>query len=132
MHISFAYFLMFQVGKFHTAVQELNAASKCEINYQQSFTIFRFIKLIEQHLNKKYGRNAIASRDAAKNGQSIADLDVSIVITFENLFQKLNKEIEKSANDHIEFWSHFDSMMMDLNVLHKLGLNIINSTKRIN
>jgi hypothetical protein len=23
-------------------------------------------------------------------------------------------------------------MMMDLNVLHKLGLNIINSTKRIN
>ena len=132
LHISYAYFLMFQVGNFHTAVHELYAALKCEINYQQSFTIFRFIKLIEQHLGKKYGKNAIASRDAAKNGQSIADLDVSIVIIFENLFEKLNKEIEKSASDHIEFWSHFESLMMDLNVLHKLGLNIINSTKRIN
>lgn len=57
---------------------------------------------------------------------------MTIVITFENLFAKLNKEIEKSANDHIEFWSHLDSQMVDLNVLHKLGLNIINNTKRIN
>jgi hypothetical protein len=57
---------------------------------------------------------------------------VTIVITFESLFAKLSKEIEKSANDHIEFWSHLDSQMVDLNVLHKLGLNIINNTKRIN
>jgi hypothetical protein len=54
------------------------------------------------------------------------------VITFEGLYAKLNKEIEKSANDHIEFWSHLDSQMVDLNVLHKLGLNIITNTKRIN
>ena len=37
------------------------------------------------------------------------DLDVTIVIVFENLFLKMNKEIEKSTNDHIEFWSHLDS-----------------------
>ena len=55
-----------------------------------------------------------------------------VVITFDGLFIKINKEIEKSANDHIEFWSHLDSQMIDLNVLHKLGLNIINNTKRIN
>ena len=48
------------------------------------------------------------------------------------MFAKLNKEIEKSANDHIEFWSHLDSQMVDLNVLHKLGLNIITNTKKIN
>ena len=54
------------------------------------------------------------------------------MIIFENIFAKLNKEIEKSANDHIEFWSHLDSQMIDLNVLHKLGLNIISNTKRIN
>jgi hypothetical protein len=65
-------------------------------------------------------------------GKSSHDLDVTIVITFESLYAKLNKEIEKSANDHIEFWSHLDSQMVDLNVLHKLGLNIITNTKRIN
>ena len=59
-------------------------------------------------------------------------MDVTIVITFESLHAKLSKELEKSANDHIEFWSHLDSQMVDLNVLHKLGLNIINNTKRIN
>ena len=57
---------------------------------------------------------------------------MTIVITFEGLAAKLQKEIEKSANDHIEFLSHLDSQMRDLNVLHKLGLNIINNTKRIN
>lgn len=57
---------------------------------------------------------------------------MTIVITFESLFAKLNKEIEKSANDHIEFWSHLDSQMVDLNILHKLGLNIITNTKKIN
>ena len=62
----------------------------------------------------------------------MAELDVTIVITFESLFAKVNREIEKSANDHIEFWSHLDSQMVDLNVLHKLGLQIINNTKRIN
>ncbi len=65
-------------------------------------------------------------------GRNFSELDVTIVITFESLYAKLQKEIEKSANDHIEFWSHLDSQMIDLNVLHKLGLNIINNTKRIN
>ena len=81
----------------------------------------------------KFGKGGQASREASLNGsRSFAELDVTIVITFESLFAKLSKEIEKSANDHIEFWSHLDSQMVDLNVLHKLGLNIINNTKRIN
>jgi hypothetical protein len=42
-------------------------------------------------------------------GRTSSELDVTIVITFEGLYAKLNKEIEKSANDHIEFWSHLDS-----------------------
>ncbi len=77
----------------------------------------------------KFGRG----KDTQSSGKStFAELDVTIVITFEGLYAKLNKEIEKSANDHIEFWSHLDSQMVDLNVLHKLGLNIITNTKRIN
>jgi len=88
--------------------------------------------MIEDHLIKKYGKGGSASKDASKNGRKITDLDVMVVITFDGLFLKMNKEIEKSANDHIEFWSHLESQMIDLNVLHKLGLNIINNTKRIN
>ena len=42
-------------------------------------------------------------------GKTILEIDVTIVITFEALYARLNKEIEKSANDHIEFWSHLDS-----------------------
>lgn len=52
----------------------------------------------------KFGKN----KDMAGK-QTFAELDVTIVITFESLYAKLNKEIEKSANDHIEFWSHLDS-----------------------
>lgn len=39
--------------------------------------------------------------------------------------------IEQSATDHIEFWSHLDSNMIDLNVINKLGLNIITRTKKV-
>lgn len=63
--------------------------------------------------------------------QAYASLDVTIVIIFENLYNKFEKAIEQSATDHIEFWSHLDSNMIDLNVINKLGLNIINRTKRV-
>jgi hypothetical protein len=63
--------------------------------------------------------------------QAYAALDVTIVITFENLYAKFEKVIEQSATDHIEFWSHLDSNMIDLNVINKLGLNIINRTKKV-
>jgi hypothetical protein len=58
----------------------------------------------------KFGKGGQASKEAIlSGGRSFAELDVTIVITFESLYAKLNKEIEKSANDHIEFWSHLDS-----------------------
>lgn len=56
---------------------------------------------------------------------------MTIVITFENLYAKFEKCIEQSATDHIEFWSHLDSNMIDLNVINKLGINIINRTKKV-
>lgn len=58
--------------------------------------------------------------------QQYAQLDVTIVITFENLYNRFESTIEQSATDHIEFWSHLDSNMIDLNVINKLGLFIIN------
>lgn len=66
--------------------------------------MYRAKRFIENYLVNKFGKNKeIAGK------QTFAELDVTIVITFESLYAKLNKEIEKSANDHIEFWSHLDS-----------------------
>lgn len=150
LHTTYAYFLFYQIGNIHTALLELNVAEKCDTNYQQKFTIYRTKRFIENYLVNKFRKNADSSSTVSSNGggagmmgngmgggnnnkqSQYADLDVTIVITFEALYAKLNREIEKSANDHIEFWSHLDSQMVDLNVLHKLGLNIITNTKKIN
>ena len=52
-------------------------------------------------------------------------LDMSIVIKFEVLLSQLEKSIEKCARTHIEFWAHLEQNMVDLNLIHKLGLQII-------
>ena len=89
-----------------------------DISLQQMFTIYRSKKFIEAFLVGKYKKKS----DDEKEQRSFQNLDVTIVITFENLYSKLLKAIEKSANDHIEFWSHLDSLLPDLNILHKLRL----------
>lgn len=63
--------------------------------------------------------------------KSYAGLDVTIVITFETLFNKFEKATAQSATDHIEFWSHLDSNSIDLNVIDKLGVKIIERCKRV-
>jgi PAS domain S-box-containing protein len=119
LHTTFSNFLFYQMNNIHRALLELNVAEKCETSLQQKFTIYRSKRIIERYLVKKYRK----SKEGAK--QTIENLDVTIVITFENLFAKLQKAIEKSASEHIEFWSHLDSILPDLNILHKIGLNII-------
>jgi hypothetical protein len=86
-------------------------AEKCDTNFQHKFTVYRSKRFIEQHLVTKYGKGGFASKEAQtlNGGRNFSELDVTIVITFESLYAKLQKEIEKSANDHIEFWSHLDS-----------------------
>ena len=59
-------------------------------------------------------------------------MDITVVIIFENLFMLLKKEIEHCATDHVEFWSHLDAQVVDMNELLKLGLSIINNSKVIN
>lgn len=109
LHTTYAYFLFYQIGNNHTALLELNVAEKCDTNFQQKFTVYRAKRFIENLLFSKYGKGGIASKELSNGTRSFAELDVTIVITFEGLAAKLNKEIEKSANDHIEFWSHLDS-----------------------
>jgi len=128
LHTTYSYFLFYQIGNIHMALCELNVAEKCDTNFQQMFTIYRAKRFIEQYLINKQSHQ---HSDSSKK-QSYASLDVTIVITFESLYASLNREIEKSANDHIEFWSHLESQVPDHNYLHKMGLVIINNTKRIN
>lgn len=125
-HTSYAFFLFYKMGNVHMSLIELNLAQKCSKTIQQSFTIYKAKNLIEEFLliTFKTSKNKT-------NNVKYADLDVTIVIIFEGLFNRLEKAIEQSASDHIEFWSHLDSNMIDLNVINKLGLNIINQTKKV-
>ena len=124
LHTIYSNFLFYSMGNIHMSLFELNMAEKCETSIQQEFTIFKSKQFIESYLINKYGSNKESGR------QSFEKLDVTIVITFENLFGQLQKNIEQSASEHIEFWNLLDSILPDLNVLHKLGLNIITHSKQ--
>jgi len=124
LHIIYSHFLFVHIGNIHMALLELNAAEKLDTSMQQKFTIYRSKRYIESFLMNRYKKK---SKDASK--QIFENLDVTLVITFENLYGKLQKAIEKSASEHIEFWSHLDSLLPDMNTLHQIGLNIINYSR---
>lgn len=123
VHIIYSYFLFYKVGNVHNALIELSLALKCDISVQQRFSIFRMKKVIEEFLSdiKKKDKNM---------DKEIRNLDVNLVIVFEGMLQEFQKAIEKSSNEHIEFWAHLDTLLPDLNHLHKLGLNIIQFSKK--
>ncbi len=120
LHVTYSYFLFAFMGNVHMSIIELDIAEKLDITLQQMFTIYRSKKFIEASLVSRYKKKN--SEDMEK--RSFQNLDVTVVIIFENIYGNLMKAIEKSANEHIEFWSQLDSLLPDLNVLHKLGLNI--------
>ena len=123
LHTIYSNFLFYKIGNIHMALLELNVAEKCETSLQQKFTIYRSKSFIENYLINRYKK-----KESSK--QTFENLDVTIVITFEGIFGKLQKAIEKSASEHIEFWSHLDSLLPDLNQLHSIGLNIIVYSKQ--
>ncbi|MDR3549596.1 MAG: hypothetical protein P4M11_15230 [Candidatus Pacebacteria bacterium] len=125
LHIIYSHFLFIHIGNIHMALIELNAAEKLDTTTQQKLTIYRSKRFIESYLMNRYKKK---NKDTSK--QIFENLDVTLVITFENLYGKLQKAIEKSASEHIEFWSHLDSLLPDMNTLHQIGLNIINYSKQ--
>jgi len=124
LHINYSHYLLAYIGNIHMAMSELRAAEKLERTLQQSFTIFRNKRFIESFLKGKY-----KSKETGSSKQILENLDATLVITFESLFAELKKSIERSTKEHIEFWSHLDSLLTDTNVLHQIGLNIIDYTK---
>ncbi len=125
LHVIYSHFLFVHIGNIHMSLIELNSAEKLDTTMQQKFTIYRSKRFIESFLMNRYKKK---NKDASK--QIFENLDVTLVITFENIYGKLQKAIEKSASEHIEFWSHLDSLLPDMNTLHQIGLNIINYSKQ--
>ena len=126
LHLTYSDFLFSHMGNIHLAIIELDLANKMSPSMQQSFTIYRNRKFIEEFLMTKYSNKASSGQEK----RSFQSLDVTVVMEFENLYSKLYKAIEKSANEHIEFWSQLNSLLPDLNLLHKLGLNITDYNKK--
>ena len=126
LHISFSQFCFVHMKNIHLAVIELDIAKKMSPSFQELFTIYRNKRIIEEDLIVKY--NNKVSDDIGN--KSFHNLDITIVLKFESLLAKLSKAIEKATNEHIEFWSQLDSLLPDLNILHKLGLNITNFNKQ--
>ena len=124
IHNIYSNFLFYKLQNVHMALLELNVAEKLQMSLQQQFSLFRSKMVIQDYLVGKYSKQNTDSK------QTFENLDITIVIAFENLFNKLQKGIEKSASEHIEFWNHLDSLLPDLNIIHKLGLNIINYSKQ--
>ncbi len=119
IHIEYSQFLFAYIANSHLALVELNSAAKDEPTFQQRMSIYRCKRFIEDSLVENY------TTKKEKSSQMYERLDPSLVITFEKVLEKLQKAMETSANEHIEFWGHLDSIMPDLNSLQDIGLNII-------
>ena len=127
------------------ALIELGLATKAAAgSLQQEFTIYRQKLLIEEYLQQKFKESKESFSGAQKSPEDeiahdgglkeaqlkgYAGLDVTIVITFETLINKFEKATAQSATDYIDFWSHLDSNLIDLNVIDKLGVKIIERSK---
>jgi len=127
LHLSYGNFLFHHFGNIHLAITELYLAEKMPMTLQQTFSIYRSKKFIEEYLESRYNKKAMGEEEK----HSFRNLDVTVVIHFEHLNGKLIKAIEKSANGHLEFWRQLDNMVPNLNSLHKLGLNITDSNKEV-
>ena len=122
MNLSYSNLLFEHIGNLHAAIIELYKAEALVKDLQQAFSIYRNKRLMEEYLTSKYNKSTKSGDDM--NKQSIQSLDVTVVIKFEDLCFRLIKQLERSTNVHTEFWGQLDSVVPDLNILHKLGLNI--------
>jgi hypothetical protein len=130
LQIAYSHFFFDYMGNTHMAIIELYLAEKMSPSIQQYFAIYRSKRIIEEHLINKYGGKDSLDQE----NKSFQALDVTSVMQFEELHCKLYKVIDKSTNEYIDFWTQLNSLMPDLNLLHKLRLRIIewnNQAERI-
>eukprot|EP01022_Parablepharisma_sp_SALTPOND_P016641 TRINITY_DN248_c0_g1_i1.p1 TRINITY_DN248_c0_g1~~TRINITY_DN248_c0_g1_i1.p1 ORF type:complete len:1944 (-),score=172.22 TRINITY_DN248_c0_g1_i1:9089-14920(-) len=131
-HLIYSNFLFQELGNAHMAIVEVMRANKSSPTTQQRMSIYALLRSIEEYLIVKHRKQKGKGEMMTTNLQGAAEIwDVTIVIKFENLLLQFIKYIEQCAGDHIEFWSHLDSMLPDLNDVNKIGLRILETSKDI-
>lgn len=125
LHLSYSSFVFNNIGNLHLAIIQLYLAERTTMSYQQLFSVYRSKKFIEAYLVNRYNKKAFDDER-----HSLLNLDVTVVIQFEDLYAELLKAIEKSVGEYIEFWGQLESPVPDLNSLHKIGLNVTTCNKQ--
>ncbi|CAD8111372.1 unnamed protein product [Paramecium sonneborni] len=115
LRISHSLFLMEKMQSNQQALQELVAAEQEKPYIDEQFIIYRLKKLIEEQMfeNSKSTKNPAAGIDAVNE------------LTTENNLREIRAQIEKSASQHIEFWSQLSEDTPDLGKLYDVGTRMM-------
>ncbi|CAD8192732.1 unnamed protein product [Paramecium pentaurelia] len=115
LRISHSLFLMEKMQSNQQALQELVAAEQEKPYMDEQFIIYRLKKLIEEQMfeNSKSSKNPAAGIDAVNE------------LTTENNLREIRAQIEKSASQHIEFWSQLSEDTPDLGKLYDVGTRMM-------
>jgi len=135
-HLVFANFLFKEMGNIHMAIVEIMKAQRSSPSVQQEVSIYHLQRSVEAYLISKYKNNNTKNlkdndNDEDHSKKICENLDMMIVIKFESLLVQLKIMIERCTAEHIEFWSHLESLLPDLNELNRIGLNILKSSNEI-
>ncbi|CAD8089669.1 unnamed protein product [Paramecium primaurelia] len=115
LRIAHSLFLMEKMQSNQQALQELVSAEQEKPYMDEQFIIYRLKKLIEEQMfeNSKSTKNPAAGIDAVNE------------LTTENNLREIRAQIEKSASQHIEFWSQLSEDTPDLGKLYDVGTRMM-------
>jgi PAS domain S-box-containing protein len=123
VYLLFSDFLFKRMGNVHMALIHLQNAENSPHSFQQSFAIYRNKNIIEDVL-KQNSQEKINSRN-------FDDLDVTQVIHFENTFYEFEGAIKNSTSKNVTLWDHLSSLLPDIQIFHKIGLEILSSKREV-
>lgn len=111
LRVSYAFFLLEKMRSKQQALQELNQAEQSKPPFDEQFIIYRYKKIIEDEI-------------AETQNEGAGGLDVISELAFQNHLRQCQANIEKSALQHMEFWSQLSEDNPDLAKLNDLGSKI--------
>lgn len=118
LRISYSFFLLERMQSKQQALQELTQAEQNRPPFDEQFIIYRYKKIIEDEI-------------AESQNDGTGSLDVVSEIAFQNHLRQCQAGIEKSALQHMEFWSQLSEDNPDLGKLNDIGSSINNSIVQV-
>ena len=118
LRISYSFFLLEKMHSKQQALQELSQAEQNKPPFDEQFIIYRYKKIIEDEI-------------AESQNEGTGGLDVVSEIAFQNHLRQCQANIEKSALQHMEFWSQLSEDNPDLGKLNDIGSNINTSVAHV-